>query len=165
MRFSPWFLACFHKPLTLAAQELLYIISFRLSSSFFKFFSNLFFCLAFGTGCFQKHCCYYITWLPFCQHLFYHLFVFSLSLKNIAFRAILLYIFAISAPCRLLLLCSQFPYCTFSFSLPTEFIVIIHKQHMSHLFILYEVLFFRKKLWIFQKIMLLYYYYELLGLE
>ncbi|MEF2883935.1 MAG: hypothetical protein U0P28_02020, partial [Ruminococcus sp.] len=43
MRFSPWFLACFHKPLTLAAQELLYIISFRLSSSFFKFFSNLFF--------------------------------------------------------------------------------------------------------------------------
>ena len=43
MRFSPWFLACFHKPLTLAAQELLYIISFRLSSSFFKFFQICFF--------------------------------------------------------------------------------------------------------------------------
>ena len=43
MRFSPCFLACFHKPLTLAAQELLYIISFRLSSAFFKFFQICFF--------------------------------------------------------------------------------------------------------------------------
>ena len=167
MRFSPWFSACFHKPLTLAAQELLYIISFRLSSSFFKFF-QICFLLGFRNRMFSKALLllyYMITLLstPFLPFIcFFSIFEkYSISRHTfIHFRHIR------SLPAFPLMLTVSVLYI---------FIFITYRIHRNypqaaHVAFIYFVrsFVFSQKIMDFSNnyvIILLYYYYELLGLE